>query len=322
MDYNRCFREAVLNYSFIDPEVHFIRHNENITYKVTEKRTGDAYLLRIHKPIAPNMQGIQTTREAIQSELDFLQAWSIFTEWPVQIPFPNQEGELVSSITIDYEEMHCSVLQWINGETMSKEDFGNESMVSMLGKRIGSLHHFSQNYRPPSSFIRPEYGTEWIKTMLAQLRAGQQIGVLSKRQLEVLEHVFSMVTTQIQALIQVTGQWGFIHADIHHSNLIRTSNGISFIDFGLSGFGPYAMDIAMAALFLKKDCRDYLLSSYATIITGEINTGLLEALTFLSIAGHYAFVVSNEAKHVWVRGHMPRFIEHFCDPYLAGKSVF
>lgn len=322
MDYSRCFREVLLNYSFIDPEVQFIRHNENITYKVTEKRTGDAYLLRIHKPIAPNMQGIQTTRGAIQSELEFLQAWSIFTEWPVQIPFPNRAGELISSMIIDCEEIHCSVLQWINGELMSKEDFSNESMVCMLGKRIGHLHQFSRSYRHPSSILRPEYGTEWINTMLAQLRSGQQIGVISIRQLEVMENVFSKVTTPIQGLIQVTGQWGFIHADIHHSNLIYTSNGISLIDFGLSGFGPYAMDIAMAALFIKKELRDCLLSSYSTIIPGEINIELLEALTFLAIAGHYAFVVSREEKHMWVRECMPRFIEHYCEPYLAGKSVF
>ncbi|TDF89184.1 hypothetical protein [Paenibacillus piri] len=82
MDYSRSFREVLLNYTFVDPEVQFIRHNENITYKVTEKGTGESYLLRMHKPITPNMQGIQTTREAIQSELDFLQTWSIFAEWP------------------------------------------------------------------------------------------------------------------------------------------------------------------------------------------------------------------------------------------------
>jgi Ser/Thr protein kinase RdoA (MazF antagonist) len=313
---------VLLKYPFVDPEVKFIRHNENITYKVTEKRTGNAYLLRMHKPITQNMQGIQTKREAIQSELDFLQAWSVYAEWPVQIPFLNREGELVTSTIIECEEIHCSVLQWINGESMSKEDFRNESMVSLLGKRIGNLHQFSRSYRHPSNFIRPEYGTEWINTMLAQLRSGQQIGVISNQQMVVLENVFSMVSQQIQGLSQVTEQWGFIHADIHHSNLIHTSKGISFIDFGLSGFGPYAMDVTMAALFTKKELRENLLSSYSMIVPGEINIGLLEALTFLPIAGHYAFVVSREEKHGWIRERMPGFIEHFCEPFLAGESVF
>ncbi|GIP36522.1 hypothetical protein J2TS4_57320 [Paenibacillus sp. J2TS4] len=34
MDYTKCFKEVLLQYSFIDPIVEFIRHNENITYKV------------------------------------------------------------------------------------------------------------------------------------------------------------------------------------------------------------------------------------------------------------------------------------------------
>lgn len=51
MDYTKCFKEVLLKYSFIDPFVELIRHNENITYKVTEKYSGDTYLLRMHKPI-------------------------------------------------------------------------------------------------------------------------------------------------------------------------------------------------------------------------------------------------------------------------------
>jgi len=37
MDYSKCYKEVLLHYTIIDPIVEFIRHNENITYKVTEK---------------------------------------------------------------------------------------------------------------------------------------------------------------------------------------------------------------------------------------------------------------------------------------------
>ncbi len=94
MDYTKCFKEVILNYSFNDPIVEFIRHNENITYKVTENATEDTYLLRMHKPITKNMQGLQNTGEAIQSELEYLLAWSSHSELPVQIPIPNINGEL------------------------------------------------------------------------------------------------------------------------------------------------------------------------------------------------------------------------------------
>ena len=43
-----CMCEALDQYAFTDPQTEFIRHNENITYKITDgtKR----YELRIHKP--------------------------------------------------------------------------------------------------------------------------------------------------------------------------------------------------------------------------------------------------------------------------------
>ncbi|MRN57265.1 hypothetical protein [Paenibacillus monticola] len=113
MDYTKCFKEVLLKYSFIDPIVELIRHNENITYKVKEKGSADTYLLRMHKPVTKNMQGMHNTREAIQSELEYLLAWSVHSDLPVQIPVSNLNGKLVTSVVIECEEVHCSVLKWI-----------------------------------------------------------------------------------------------------------------------------------------------------------------------------------------------------------------
>ncbi|MFD0711693.1 phosphotransferase enzyme family protein [Paenibacillus sp. GCM10027626] len=322
MDYTKCFKEVILKYSFIDPFVEFIRHNENITYKVTEKRSGDTYLMRMHKPITKNMQGVQNMREAIQSELEFLLAWSSHSELPVQIPFANLNGELVTSVVIECEEVYCSVLKWVFGETMSKKDFTSEGMVSTLGKHIAYLHQFSRSFKHSSSFIRPEYGVEWINTMLTQLRSGEEMGIITIREFQILENAFSLVTDRMKGLSKTFETWGFIHADIHNSNLIRVSRGISFIDFGLSGFGYYAMDVAMGALFTKKELRDDLLSGYTNIIPGRIDIAQLEDFMFLAICGYYAFLVSRKEKHEWIREHIPGLIEHLCDPFLEGKTVF
>lgn len=322
MDYTKCFKEVLLHYSIIDPIVEFIRHNENITYKVTDKGSGDTYLLRLHKPITKNMQGVQNMREAIQSELEFLLAWSSHSELPVQIPFPNRNGDLVTTVVIECEEVHCSILKWIFGETMSKNDFTSENAVRALGKQIAYLHQFSRNFKHRSSFIRPEYGIEWINTMLIQLRSGEEMGIITTREFQILEQAFSLITNRMKGLSQTFETWGFIHADMNSSNLIRVSGGISFIDFGLSGFGYYAMDLAMGALFTKKELRDDLLSGYTNMISGSIDISQLEDFMLLAICGYYAFLVSRKEKHEWIRENIPRLIEHFCEPFLEGKTVF
>lgn len=60
MDYSKCFKEVIQKYPLIDPIVEFIRHNENITYKVTEKGSEDTYLLRMHKPITKTCRVYKT----------------------------------------------------------------------------------------------------------------------------------------------------------------------------------------------------------------------------------------------------------------------
>lgn len=321
MDYTECFKEVVLKYPFLDPIVEFIRHNENITYKVMEKRTEDTYLLRMHKPITKNMQGIQNKREAIQSELEYLLSWSSHSELPVQIPVPNLNGELVTSIVIEREEVHCSVLKWVFGDTMSKRDFTNKEMVSALGNRIADLHQFSRNFKQGPSFIRPEYGLAWVNNMLTKLQSGEGMGVIATEEFQILKEAISLVYDRMKGSSKSSETWGFIHSDIHYSNLIRTSKGISFIDFGLSGFGYYAMDVALAALFIKNELRDDLLSGYSNMISGKIDIAQLEDLMFLNICEYYAFLISREEKHMWIREHIPSLIE-LCKSLLKGRMVF
>ncbi|OPA78746.1 hypothetical protein BVG16_12970 [Paenibacillus selenitireducens] len=322
MDYTKCFKEVLLKYSFIDPTVELIRHNENITYKVTEKGSEDTYLLRMHKPITKNMQGVHNTREAIQSELEYLLAWSSHSELPVQIPVSNLNGELVTTVVIEHEEVHCSVLKWIFGETMSKQDLNSEGTVSTLGTRIAYLHQFSQSFQHGPSFMRPEYGMEWTNSVLTKLRSGEEMGIITTGDFHILENTFSLIDDRMKVLSKSIETWGFIHADINYSNLIHTSRGISFIDFGLSGFGYYAMDVAMGALLTENKLRDALISGYTSIISRKIDIEQLESFMFLAIAAYYAFLVSNKDKHMWIHKNIPGLIEHFCKPFLNGKTVF
>lgn len=321
MDYTECYKEVLLKYSFIDPFAKLIRHNENITYKVTEKGSENTYLLRMHKPITKNMQGVHNTREAIQSELEYLLAWSTHSELPVQIPIPNLNGELVSTVIIEQEEINCSVLKWLIGENMSKQDLNTEETVSILGTRIAHLHQFSMSYQHDSSFIRPKYELEWTNTIVTKLRTGEEIGIITSMDFYVLEKTFSLINDRIKLLSKTKETWGFIHADINYSNLILTSKGISFIDFGLSGFGYYAMDVAMGALMMKSEMRDAVLFGYTNIFSGRLDTEQLEGFMLLAIFGYYAFLVSKKDSHKWLCEQMPSLIE-VCKPFLNGKTIF
>lgn len=321
MDYTKCFQKVLSQYAFTDPVVTFIRHNENITYKITEQRSGKAYLLRMHKPIAKNMEGVQMKREAIRSELEFLLAWGAASELPVQLPVSNRDGELVTSVVMEDQEVHASILNWISGEMTAKSDFASEEGAGALGEQIARLHQFSQTFSAASDFIRPEYGLEWLSGILLKLRSGEQQGVIARKELDVLQSVFGLVQERMERLHQRAETWGFIHADIHYSNLIRTAKGISFIDFGLSGFGYYAMDVAMAVQFTPAASRDALLSGYTAVLSERLDIALLEDLMFLNLCEYYAFLISREDRHAWIREHIPSLME-LGKALLRGEPVF
>lgn len=322
MDYTKYVDEVLLHYSLVDPAAEWIRHSENITFKVIDQGTAKAYLLRIHKPITANMQGMHNTREAIQSELALLQALSANFPFLVQTPVPNKNGELVTAIDIDHEIVYCSILQWLDGEVVSKEELDNEQAASKLGEQIAYLHQFSQSFRQPSSMTRPEYGLEWSNQVLDKLRSGERIGVISTENFQSIEQTFLLVNERLKAAGKTAETWGFIHADINYSNLIRTAQGISFIDFSLSGFGYYAMDVAMGALLTKSEYRDALIAGYTHISSRTSDIKQLECFMFLAIVAYYGFLVSNQEMHAWIHKNIAGLIEHICLPLQNGEQVF
>jgi len=75
---DKLLQEALSFYSFKNSKIMFLRHNENITYKIEDIKK--QYVLRIHKPVDGFSLGILSNegekQEYIQSEmllLDYLQ---------------------------------------------------------------------------------------------------------------------------------------------------------------------------------------------------------------------------------------------------------
>lgn len=158
--------------------------------------------------------------------------------------------------------------------------------------------------------------------MLTKLRSGEEMGIFTTKDFRILENTFSLIHDRMKVLSKTIETWGLIHADINYSNLIHTSRGISFIDFGLSGFGYYAMDVAMGALLTENKLRDVLISGYSSIISRRIDIEELEGFMFLAIVAYYAFLLSNKDKHMWIHKNIPGLLEHFCKPFLNGKTIF
>jgi len=73
--------ELVLDeYELLEPSICFIRHSDNVTYKVTT-RNAEAFLLRIHVPITPAMGIHGVDYGMVNSEVSlpgFFYGWQIW----------------------------------------------------------------------------------------------------------------------------------------------------------------------------------------------------------------------------------------------------
>ncbi|WP_282941341.1 phosphotransferase [Paenibacillus sp. RC67] len=313
----------ISNYDLSAPIIEFIRHNENRTYKVTDTMTGAAFLLRIHQPVTESFLGVQHTREGLASEMKLLKTLAEQTELTVQTPVLNRSGEYVTTCEIDEETICCTLLRWLHGNILSDQDLFKDENVRRLGTDMAKLHTYSRSYEGVYYSSRPEYGLERNEKMLGRILCGEQIGLFGMKERSVLEEVFKLIHHRLAALDIHSGTWGMVHADINLSNIIVSDEGWSFIDFCLSGYGFYLMDVGAGALMMKEEKKELFLNSYTDACSlPDDPVKLLEGFMLLAIFGYYAFHMQNPEKHRWIRERLPRLCDMHCKPFLEDKPIF
>ncbi|WP_146762402.1 phosphotransferase enzyme family protein [Paenibacillus contaminans] len=311
-------------YPLRNPEVEFIRHNENMTYRITDRANGKSYLLRIHKPITENLQGIQHTHEGLRSELQLLEDMAAQTELIVQTPVRTLSGRTVAVWESAGEAVPYTLLNWIDGKTLEREDLNEDTGVRMLGRELALLHRFLRQYPDSPPLTRPRYGLDRNIESLERIRYGAEIGIIGSGDMDTIEKSFARINLRLGELESRPELWGLIHADLNIGNMIVTERGFGFIDFCLSGFGFYMQDVAHCALSVRKESRDVFLDAYAqTFPLPAQPIDHLSCFMLAAIFGNYAFQMKNPAKRERIRERLPIVCETYCKPFLeGGESIF
>ncbi|NOU65377.1 phosphotransferase [Paenibacillus sp. LMG 31461] len=314
----------LLQYDIVNPEATLIRHNENRTYKVIDSSNGSVYLLRVHDPLTLNLGGIQHTRQGVESELRLLEAISKRTDLMVPVPVVNRYGQLVTEFELDGSTLCCSLLHWIEGRNLTKEDLSSPDAAYNLGAQVGSLHTFFATYDKVVPADRPDYGIRRTDKMLKQIRRGVELELFSEENFLIVEKTLTRIVDRLRAGQPETLKQGIIHADLNMSNILVTPLGsYAFIDFCLFGFGYLLFDVAMAALNTPKEYREQVVTGYyGKMLPYEEAYSVIEGFMLSAVLGYYAFVMENDAAHAWIRERMPQFCHTRCTPFLNGESIF
>jgi Ser/Thr protein kinase RdoA (MazF antagonist) len=142
-----------------------------------------------------------------------------------------------------------------------------EQHMEELGRIAGSLHNQAASWQIPETFVRhslnvagllgdsPFWGRFWE---VPQLGAQQRDLILTAR---------SAIIKVLDDYGENPGTYSMIHADLHHGNLLVTTDVIYVIDFDDAGFGWHIYDLAVALHSYQhrsdfEDLKDALIRGY------------------------------------------------------------
>lgn len=268
--------EALMNYNFMHPETVFIRHNENMTYEISD---GDEkYLLRIHKEAEGldfSMSYGDTPRHIfIESEIELLRKLHDIGSIKIQYPIRNIAGEYVTHL--ESGDL-VTVLSWLDGDNLVITTI-TEELVYQIGQMIGKLHNATAQI---SSVKRCCYDEVFIDRVSNEIRKAYEVKHLEEQSYELIEKVLNHIK---RILAEEKQNFILIHDDLSKSNIIYDKGNLSPIDFSLSGYGIPEMELGEIISSLHKD--EYipsLVAGYESIGNRKINNSYIKAFTALSI---------------------------------------
>ncbi|MFN8548073.1 MAG: phosphotransferase [Candidatus Eisenbacteria bacterium] len=198
-------------------------------------RAGVHYALRLSDPDL-------RSRPQLEAELAFvrhLEEEAI----PVAAPLPSNDGGSIESTA----DCHATVFSWIEGEAV---DWNSPSweppFFSAWGAALARLHRAAERYRGP----RLE---AWRPTTI-----DARVKALAEPEDGAAREEWSLLRARIDRLARDASNYGLIHGDATPRNFRYRpghASEVVFFDFGGCGEHWYAMDVAVALLYFRRDRR-------------------------------------------------------------------
>lgn len=293
-------QEALQYYPFENPGISFIRHNENITCKVTEGKID--YVLRIHAPVegfSLKLLEQDNAKDLISGEIALLLHLSETAPFPVQKPVKNRLGKYMTVLS---DGTPAELLQWIGGKTLLGEDI--EQCAGELGVLAAQINSAAEGFAGK----RISYSFNLARRMKDELAAAEEEAHLTKEQASVCDRVLTEIEHIMKELDGQPNSKCLIHADLSTENILRTPFGLAPIDFSLSGFGYRAQECGMLAFNYEREEEQE-----AVRIAYEAASGVMIAPHHMKAFGIFSILAFIAAQHdrywteEWFRKSMERW---------------
>jgi len=302
-------------YEINEPRLTFIRHSDNVTYKVTSAES-NTFLLRIHVPVTTAMGTHGADYDMVNSEVLWLLALDQETNLTLQKPVKNRSDSLVTCLpTEERTTIHCTLLHWIDGKLYHR-DLESESTAYQIGTILATLHNHASQWVIPGGFERPRRDIPYFETMLSGLLPAVKDGRISSSDYTELSKSISLLIDMISSLDEGPNYHGIMHADMHKGNMLYHEGNIRLIDFSFCAFGNYMFDLGICLSDMKVELHRFCLDGYQSLRELPENyQQLIEGFSIGSMVGTFSFWVPNpRCQEILVR-KVPQITKDFAIKY-------
>lgn len=234
---------ALRQYPLSDQVQHrMITLSENATYLVQDPGTEWSGILRVHRENYHD-------RQAIESELDWLEALARDTDVTTSHPVRTKTGERVVTVEHGGVERYAVMFELMPGIHPDATVIRSKSFET-LGAITAHLHQQAKHWVPPASFKR--FAWDWQHTLGESPRWGRwQDGAVQKEDIEEFSVAVEEMRQRLEAYGTGAERFGLIHADLRLANLLVEGDHVSLIDFDDCGFGWFMYDFGAAVSFME-----------------------------------------------------------------------
>jgi Ser/Thr protein kinase RdoA (MazF antagonist) len=241
----------------------FIQHNASVVFQV-DSLNGRRYSLKLHVSVVGK---IYASPAQIRAKMGWLYQYKNSTGQMAQTPIPNREGDLITPLKIkpNAPEIVCTLQEWIDGVPVNG-DFTLEQL-SRIGRMAANMHQFNQ-VNQNAGMELPVYSSNEFAQGLLPFEGAVSDNLLSGQDLTAIYQASSHISRLLDQFQRIPSNWGPIHGDIHHENILLCGNEICLIDFDALRNAPFIYDLGVFLYHIHYQglpARNAFLEAYQSI---------------------------------------------------------
>ncbi len=236
----------------VDPgELTLVSLTENATFRVVDASTGDAFVLRLHRP------GYHTLDELVSERMWLGALADAGVAVPVAVPAIDGRAYVEVVVAATGETRLVGLSRWSDGEIVA-DVLGGErpdalaAAYERLGTIMAAMHTQASGWRPPPTFRRHAFDADGLMGARPFWGPFWEHPVLTSGQRRLLIATRDALHAALERLGRHPATFSMIHGDLHLRNLLIGPDGLTVIDFDDAGFGWHQYDIAVALYYTAR----------------------------------------------------------------------